>query len=102
MAEFVGKPSPHACTLVVLLLREPKRATGIAILLLDRLRFLVGWWVELIVRLKFLAALVSLTLDSVDVTLRAGLYVGSVSFIGVDVHGQFEARIHSHQHVAEN
>ena len=64
--------------------------------------FLGVWWVELVVRLKFLAALVSLTLDSVDETLRAGLYVGGVSFVGVDVHGEFEARIHPHQHVAEN
>jgi hypothetical protein len=66
------------------------------------LRFLVGWWVELMVGLKFLAALVSLTLDSVDVTLRAGLYVGGISFIGVDVHGKFETRIHPHQDVAED
>ena len=59
-------------------------------------RFLGAWWVELMLGLKFLAALVSLTLDSLDVIPRTGLYVGSVSFIGVDVHGQFEARIHSH------
>ena len=55
------------------------------------LRFAVAWWVELMLGLKFLAALVSLTLDSVDVTLRAGLYVGSVSFIRIDVHGEFES-----------
>src|SRR2546423_3933227 len=58
--------------------------------------------VELIVRFKFLAALVSLALDCVDVTVGAGLYVGGVSFIGVDVHGEFKTRIYSHQHVSKN
>jgi hypothetical protein len=70
--------------------------------LLVRVAALGAWWVELIVRLKFLAALVSLTLDSVNVTPRAGLYVGSVSFIGVDVHGEFETRVHPHQDISEN
>src|SRR5262249_29718966 len=44
----------------------------------------------------------SLALDPVDVTARAGLYVGGVSFVGVDVHGEFETRIDPHEHVAEN
>ena len=35
---------------------------------------------------SFLTALISLALDAVDVSLRAGLNVGSVSLIGVDVH----------------
>ena len=39
---------------------------------------------KLIISLKLLTALMSLALDAVDVSLRAGLNVGSVSLVGVD------------------
>src|SRR5262249_18705474 len=32
----------------------------------------------------------------------AGLHVRGVSLVGVDVHGEFEIRVHAHQHVSEN
>ena len=41
-------------------------------------------------------------LNAVDVSLRAGLDAGGVGFVGVDVHGEREARVHAHQHVAED
>src|SRR5262249_54845888 len=59
---------------------------------------------ELADALKFssLAGLVFLALDSVDVAVRTGFDVRGVSFVGVDVHREFEIRIHTHQHVSEN
>src|SRR5262249_41788876 len=40
--------------------------------------------------------------DAVNVTLRAGLDVGGVRLVRVDVHGQREVRVHANQHVAED
>ena len=36
-----------------------------------------------------------------DEALRAGLNIGGVGFIGVNVHGQPEAWVDAHEHVAE-
>src|SRR5262245_42917210 len=41
-------------------------------------------------------------LDALDVSSRAGLDVGGVRLVRVDVHGQREVRVHAHQHVAED
>jgi hypothetical protein len=59
-----------------------------------------AWW--LMVGRKFSIALVSFALDCVDVPLRARLYIRCVPFVRIDVHREFEIRIHSHQHVAKN
>ena len=56
----------------------------------------------MVVRLKFLAALVSLALDADDISLGSGFDIRGVRFVGVDVHGQGETRIHANQHVAKD
>jgi len=43
-----------------------------------------------------------LALDSVKVTLRAGLQVGRVGLVGVQVHGEGKVRVHADEHVAEH
>ena len=48
------------------------------------------------VSVGFLAALVSLALDCIDMTLRSSFDVSGVAFVSVDVHGKFETRIHPH------
>src|SRR5262245_66118824 len=44
----------------------------------------------------------ALALDAFDKPLRAGLDVGRVGFVGVNVHGERKTQIHAHEHVAEN
>src|SRR4051794_16441626 len=41
-------------------------------------------------------------LDSFNESFHAGLDVGRVSFIGVNVHGKRKARVHAHQHIAKD
>src|SRR6186997_274659 len=41
-------------------------------------------------------------LDSLDESFSAGLHAGGVRLVGVDVHRERKARIHSHKHVAKD
>src|SRR5579862_9438876 len=43
-----------------------------------------------------------LVLNPVNVALGAGLDIGGVGLVGVDVHGQREVRVHAHQNVAKD
>src|SRR5689334_22973403 len=49
-----------------------------------------------------LITLISLALNCIDITLRACFNIGGVPFIGIDVHGKLETRVHPYQHITKN
>ena len=50
----------------------------------------------------FLPSVQAFTLYPLNKPLRAGLHIGGVGFVRIDVHREGEARVHSHEHVTKD